>query len=337
MTTKGWQDLADPVKGKVDEIESVSDDKISSAANAIIDAAVKAREKELDQLWEALTEEGDYSDVERPPEWHAKRSDYEWIPKYFEPFYARPLNGAGGMADSLKNAKATLESGKTAVFTSASDEVGKWAGKSRDAFKELFLDPFPNAINNQKQVIDELRAGMYLYEGIQRTGRKNARDIAVKTREALEPEGFSLKSSEAKLLYSMVGIVAALMSALISPTLGLATGTLAIVSATANSSGAFATAATNQPPVEISGHTVELKLQSMVEKLNTLQTDMFNEEAPLAQALGRSTNGVEKALSVKDPRDLATLLPNEPGDRYTDLTDGKKPSEEEFHPPAEAR
>ena len=314
----GDTDFAQPVSGRAKEIEYVSAGDVESAVSSMIDAAVDA------QHYEASMTSG-YSRGTNVPEL-TDASDYDWIKAYFEPLYDREPNNASDMADAVGATKESLESGRTTVISQATSMVEKWAGEAQHDFKKYFLDPFPNAITNQKAVVDELRVALHIYEGVLRQARVDAKKIADETKKVLDSLN-DCTADDWKVALGLIGVAAAVVGAI--PTggasLGIA-GAMALVGAGAS----LTTTAIDAANIE--GGSVSSVLNSCKDALEKAREQMTSEEQAIADALNDSNSGIDGVLSQTDPLDVATVLPHEPtGDGTPNLTDGNTPGEDGWH------
>ncbi|GAA4892576.1 hypothetical protein LX16_1989 [Stackebrandtia albiflava] len=313
-------DFAGPSRDKAAEIALVDDAAIEAAVDRVIEAAVRQRTKEVNSDLGASGIPGPYPDDMFPTE-----ADYQWVRTWFTPFYDRDPTLVTGMAASLAGAKGALNSGRATVVANASSAVEQWAGATRDDFKTYFLDPFPNAVANQKVVVDELCVVLAGYEAVLRQGRRDAEKIADDTAKVLD----SLDDCTSAEVLVVLGIITAATTVIGAiPAAGAALGlggSMALIRGGAQFGAAGVESA------RIKGDTVEGVLQSMVDGCKALQDTMDGVEQGLADALSESGEAVGRVLSAGNPLDVTALLPHEPnGDGVTDVTDGDRPGSEEW-------
>lgn len=262
-----------------------------------------------------------------PGEW--PEQCYLWIVPYFKTFCYPDPKEPKAMADHLTAVRESLNSGQVSAIQGVTPQIEDWEGQARDSFFANFLVPFPDAVDNQIEVVDELRVSLWAYEGILRAGRADAKTLLDTTADALDAfDG----GKAAKRTYALI-IVAALAGVLKDVPGAAAAGGGQKLGLSVIASGSNAERGTERAKGEIGGKTVSEIMNTFVAATEKLRPLMEDEEGKLATELGNSNELVDKILSSSDPTTLMKLLPNEIGDDGADLTDGKPNDTAEFRPP----
>lgn len=273
------------------EIEVPATQDVLAAAEAVKEAAKKAKKRE-DATFVTATR-GNYE---------PKTVDLDWIVPYFEKFHERSVDQPESMADALGQVRERLmHSSETSVAT-LKPVMDGWDGDARDALHDNFVEPLPEAIKNQAEVVDELRAAMWAYEAVLGTARIDAIHVARKTTAMLETLD-DLKVKDAPLQLSVVGSAASLVAAI------GARGVLGM----ALVSGAMA----NRNPVSarqgIDGHDVSAVLDSMKYALDQLEKAMDEEETGIGAEMSKSNDRIDEILGARPGASPTQLLPADTG------------------------
>lgn len=268
------------------------------------------------------------------PEWlWYSASDFAWMEDYFKPLYDRDPEDAVALREALPPAQ-------TAIRTDQVHQVGAnngiflaWEGDMAEDFRTYFLNPFPNAVDHQSAVVDELISAVACYEAVLRNARTDAKTIAEKTKEIFDglndTEHLSWKMT-LELTAAVLGVAGAIPSPAgkldFAGKLGLIAQGVTVAQMALNTT--------------IQGGSVEEVEESLKAAIDKAVEAMTYEEEQVAKALEHSIATVEKTLAGRpegskrvDPRTTSTLLPHEPtGDGVPNLTNGRKPTPEDMWP-----
>src|SRR5690606_2221561 len=116
--------------------------------------------------------------------------------------------------------------GQVTAVAGVEATVEDWEGDARDSFWENFLVPFPKAVENQTEVVDELRCAVWGFESIVRSGRRDVKKVLDATKQCVDGYDGD-KTAKAPFALSIVIAVTGVLAAL--PTGGATLG-LALVS-----------------------------------------------------------------------------------------------------------
>lgn len=310
----------DELKAKASQalgsISTPSADDVAAAAEAVKTAATKAKENGDSQL--VAASEGYFTPEE---------ADFDWIVPYVAKFHERSPDTAAAMADDLGQVRTTLLSQGMSAVSTVAGAVENWQGDARDSFHKYVLEPFPAAVKNQTEVVDELRCAMWAYQAVLAKGRIDAKAIADSTVNVLEGLD-DFKSSDATVTLSVVGSAGDLVSALKS------TGELDLALLSGSGSPTPASVSTEH---DIDGYDVNSVLDSMKRALDALEKAMDEEESHVGSELAVSNSRVDELLRVgtgasdADYLRRTALLPAEPpggaSPRVTDTSSGDDKSQ----------
>lgn len=253
-------------------------------------------------------------------------SAYTWIVPYFKHFcYPDPL-GPKTVADDLGMIRTSLKSGQVTAVQGLTPMIEDWEGKARDSFYDNFLVPFPDAVTNQIEVVDELRLSMWAYENILRSGRVDAKKLLEETKKVVDSFDGD-KAAKTQFALVIVGSIAGVMK-------DWGAGAYKLGLSLVNGS-ATAGKGAHSYSQSISGKTVAEIFGSFISAAEELRPLMDEQEQKLAEALSDSNETVDGYLNSSDPKTLMTLLPNEAANDGPDITDGKPGDTGEFRPPYE--
>ncbi|CAM3532105.1 hypothetical protein [Stackebrandtia soli] len=298
---------------EVDAIEYINDSQIDTAVQALVAAAEDARKNEGP----------DDPDVGAREHVESVPGSYDWIPERFERFKYRWPTFPRSMAEHLGEARRQIDSGQLSDIDSVNTAVARWTGRTRDAFYENFLSPFPDAVTRQQALFVELQSALYAYEAALRQSRQLAKKITEETIKALEASGgvFGTSAEEGKLAIAVAAAVAGVIGA--AATGG---GSLGVTFAIIGGVGGTAPAVVDlvnaeEKPKTIKGDTVAGILESMQSALDDLWEDMRKAEKGIAGYLTATIEEVNGYIKSGDKKVKRTLLPHEPDDKTPDLTD----------------
>ena len=251
-------------------------------------------------------------------------SAYTWIVPYFKFFcYPDPL-AVQIMADDLGLVRQSIKSGQVTAVQGLTPQIEDWEGKARDSFYENFLVPFPDAVENQTEVIDELRIALWAYESILRAARVDAKKLLDETKKVVDAYDGD-KSGKTQFAFTIIAAFAGVVKDL--PRGGATLG-LALVGNTATLGKGAQTAAT-----DIGGKTVADIMNSFIAAAEEIRPMMDDQEQKLAAELDKSNATVDGILNNSDPKTLMQLLPNEVGTDGARITDRAPGDAPEFRPP----
>ena len=273
------------------EIEVPATQDVLAAAEAVKEAAKKAKKRE-DATFVTATK-GNYE---------PKTLDLDWIVPYFEKFHERSVEQPESMADALGHVREQLIHGSEASVASLQPVMDSWDGDARDALHDNFVQPLPEAIKNQAEVVDELRAAMWAYEAVLGTARIDAIHVARKTTAMLETLD-DLKVKDAPLQLSVVGSAASLVAAIgVRGVLGMAL-----------ISGAMAQQNSVSVRQGIDGHDVSAVLDSMKYALDQIEKAMDEEESGIGAEVSKSNDRIDEILGAHSGSPQTKLLPADTG------------------------
>lgn len=301
----------------------MSKDELDHAIRNGLDAKHTPTEDEIVASAKALEAAVREKAAMHEPPW--PENCFTWIVPYFKHFcYPDPL-GPKTIADDLGMIRASLKSGQVTAVQGLTPMVEDWEGKARDSFYENFLVPFPDAVNNQIEVVDELRLSMWAYENILRSGRIDAKKLLDETKKVVDSYDGD-KAAKTQFFLVIVGSIAGVMK-------DWGAGAYRLGLSLVNGS-ATGTKGAHEYSQSVSGKTVSEIFQSFINAAEELRPLMDEQEQTLADALSSSNGTVDGYLNSTNPKTLMTLLPNEVADDGPDITDGYQPTDRrEFRPP----
>lgn len=313
-----------PATDKLGDIEDVpSWTEVYSLAQEILDAAVEA----------AIEEDKHFGDSAPPPDDEARPRKREWVnehwgdlPERWKFFTERSVYMPASLATSFQSAKENIQWAQLSEVNTVISAVGHWAGLAKTSFQTNFLNPLVNqTVSCQQLLFDELTVAANSYEAVLRGLLKDAKELGDDTIKVLDSFADCTKD-DANSQLTTAGIAVGILATVASGgtglplALGLIGGGISV--------GKAATTESN-----ISQDTVEDVMNQLYKVIDDLMEDAKAEEEKIAAGLRTSVADVEKFLSSSEPLTKATLLPHEPtGDGVTNLTDGKIPTPDEFHP-----
>lgn len=302
--------LSGSVYELVNEIETVTNPDIVSAAQRVVEAAEEAQISEGPR-----SDDGEYYST--PREWiDSVPGTFDWIPERYERFYARNPWSASNMAERVGEAKVHLESGNMSDIHNVERIVtSKFAGDTQKAFVNNFLNPFGPAVGNQQAVFAELQAGLLAYEALLRQSRADAKKIAEKTVDALDGLGGGFlgtgSGSEVSVGLAVAGAVVGVVGAAATGGTSLAI-TFAIVGGGISvTSAALGAGDDGQLEETISGGSVQEVLEGMQSALNDLWDLMEKTEIAISAALRDSASELGTYLNSDSSETKRTILPHE--------------------------
>lgn len=294
-------------------------DEVQAAVNDMLASANDARKRE-EARDDFLSQGGENPYTPGPPSSDA--ADWNVVAAKFRYFCERDHGHAEALAMELRKTREPITSGNLAALGQTSAMTSAWGGKARDAFLDGFLVPLNSkGVAAHQEVIGELEAAMWLYAKVLRSARADAKEIATKTRDALDAV-LDFSSNEAKVVLSVVAIVLSLLTA--AETGGTSLGiALALLSAGAATGTTAIDAAQT-----IKGDTVDGIMASLDQVLSNLKTAMTDAETAIGHALDRSREAVAEDIKSPDGR----LLPGLVDEHGTGIADGVTPSKGDFGP-----
>lgn len=319
-------DLSGSALGRLkDFTEYYSYAECDSAVQALVKAAVKAREEERDAAAKSALAGNllpPTYDQDAAGEVASACPDLEARFLYFyERFTAYPQTVSG----YLQQAKTALSSARLSPMNNVDDAMVHWAGESKHDFMTYFVNPMIDfAVPNQQAVLDDLIVAMSAYEGLIQAAHVDAKVVADEATQVLDSLN-DWTSEDTQQLLDMVGIGIDIAGsdeginggskkATLSGKLGLVGIGISAVETGVNAS-------TN---IDSDG---ALDVMREVDKILTdMKTTMDAEEEAIRDALNTSLGAIQGVLNSDESLDSATLLPLEPkGDNTPNLTEGKTP------------
>jgi hypothetical protein len=348
-------------RSAVDAIPNVPSWEVEERAHEVVNAAVRARQKEFVQdtssTYDPNTGEeyinyidmatGELYVYQGDDRWmkaatgeqvgdprNVDPAQYQWVLDKFKYFHERWSAYPAAMAIECENAKAAIQSGQMAALNTVGNIAwNNWGGDAQRHFTQYFLDPFAIAVTNQQLVLDELAVAMYAYEGLLKQSTvdaKSAADETIRVLDGLHDSNPPDATTIIKVAAITVSIVAAVATG--GTSLGI---TLGLIGAGLAGGELIASGiADKEKPQGISGGTVDEVLGKLREALDALKEDMDTVEQNLANGLTASVGQVDDWLGSDDPLTVASILPNEPtDDSVPNVTGGEvTPGSDDFRP-----
>jgi ribosomal 50S subunit-associated protein YjgA (DUF615 family) len=279
---------------EIGAIEVPSREDVISAAEMVKTTAEKAKRRQDDRMVTASA--GQYT----PQDY-----DFDWIVAYFTKFHERDGAEPARMADQLGRVRQRLLTGRDAAVAALNAAVRNWSGEARDSFHTYFVTPFPDAVTNQTEVVDELRISLWAYQAVLGHARRDAKVIATKAADLLESLD-DFKVSDATVALAVVGAAESVTSAL---------STEAVLGLPLLAGGDMEPSSVAAVQ-DLEGYDVISVLDSMKKLLDAVEQAMSEEEERLGRQLADGNAVIEQILAV-GPHAHAqpartTLLPAEP-------------------------
>lgn len=326
-------DPGEAVKDGISEAETPSAGDITAAAQAV-EQAFRDKVAIHERPW---------------PE-----ASYEWIVPYAETFCEPDPKEPQTASTELEAIRDNLKSGQVTAVSGLGPKIEDWEGEAADSFYDHFLVPFPQAVDNQVGIAEELRTALQCYESLLRSGRHDIKLILDKTKGVVDGYDGD-KTASAQFGLSIVIALTAILTA--GPTGGLSL-TMNLNLATVAGSAAIATNAVITADQTIGGDTLGEIMEAMMKAMTDVRKEMDHKEKLLGEALGKTHDEVNAILNTDNQTTLQKLLPNEgtgsggrtvyeggmeltPGngpysgnDDQPDVIDGEDNDTPEFRPPA---
>ncbi|MGH8881233.1 MAG: hypothetical protein ACRD0P_28455 [Stackebrandtia sp.] len=259
------------------EIAAPAADEVVAAARTVTEAADGAKRR--GDAMVVAASEGYYE---------PDNADHTWIVPYYVKFHQREPSRAATMAADLDEVRSTLLSEPVSTVSSLRQTVGRWQGAARDSFVTHILEPFPDAVRHQNEVVDELRCALWAYQAVLGRARVDAKAIADATVKVLEGLD-NFKSSEATIELSVIGSAATLLAGID----GDSTLDLALRSGKPVETAAVSTS------YDIDGYDVSSVLDAMKRALDALEKAMNAEESNIGGRLAESNTKVDQLLAAR--------------------------------------
>lgn len=313
---------------KLEKLEEVSQAEVLTAMEKMIEAAVKRRAREHKKaLGDNATQEHFEEMAKVDIDEYTDDIEYGFM-------YAseRPPDSARSITSRLQNAKSYLHSGHMTPIEGVQSAVEHWSGGAKKQFASYFLNPLVSyTISNQQILLDELITAMAAYEGIVTESRRDAKKIADDATTILDTDDKDLDKLDFSLKTAAVavGIVGAAASIPTTGPVGLA-AVCGLLGAGISATDYAKNTAGGDSPVSLD------ILNTVIVALEDLRYAMDMQESAISDRLAETRQNIKAMLNDEsDPLNMATIIANEPHDDKNDLpnlSDGKKPSEEEFRP-----
>ena len=302
-----------------DYLSSINDpttSEIEDVGEKVKTAAYNARVREIqayyrhamddakaDGIWETDDHAAmNQAKADRDEALEAAETEFDYIPELFTAFTTPSPSYTSAILIHLSDVRATLTGAATEKVDSVEALISDWTGDAAMQFAQGFLNPFPKSVDNQVEVVDEMRRGVGAFEAILRHSRKDVKDIGDKTAQVLDSLD-DWSSDDLKPVLGVVGAVVGLLGAL--PSGGASLGLALLSFSISVTSTALAT--------EINGNTVDDIIQQMNDNLEAVRTGMRDNENGLSDALDASyetMSGIVTSSSNQEQRDLVPNRPN---------------------------
>lgn len=198
-----------PAVSRANGYESPSVEEIEAAIKECQEAAAGARNSKV-------REGGNISQIPPSESDYYSASDFAWMEEYFKPLYDRDPEEAATLREALPPAQTAISSDQVHQVGASNGIFLEWEGDMAEDFRTYFLNPFPNAVEHQSAVVDELISAVACYEAVLRNARADAKKIAEETKKIFD----GLNDSESlswKMVLEMTASVIDVAGAIPSP------------------------------------------------------------------------------------------------------------------------
>lgn len=297
-------------------IELVTIGEITERAREVAQAAVAARRKEVERL--NGPDAGRLPDNSLVPDDH-----YDDVITRFERFHDPMPAYAEAIVQHLEAAMGYdgLSAGEMAgvgnLHTQFGPEGSSWRGEAAEAFDRYYLEPFDQALVEQKGFLAELASCASTYDEVLKGRRKDCYDIGQQAVDALDSmmaeKVTALLSLKLSLLGAAIGIVAVPIAGG-----GSAALTMAIIGGAASSLNAVLSTVDGE-----GGATVDEFMQTLYTALDDVDRAGEDAAQQLADLMDMDLTVVTEAIEADGSGNrVPVLLPQEPDDDVPNFTDG---------------
>lgn len=295
--------------------------EVESAVEALVTAAVKAREYERDQAAKgALATNVLPPTYDQDPEGEVESACPDLKARFLY-FYERSPIYPATVRGELQAAKTAISSAQLSPMAGLDGVLAHWAGDTKDDFLKFFVNPMISfAIPNQQAALDDMIVAMTAYEGLLRAAHMDAKVLADEAAEVLNSLD-DWTSEDTQQVLDMVGIGIDVASSDSGDGTGKATLSTKLGMVGIGISAVEAVADTN---IDADG---ALDVMAQVDTILTgMKTIMDGEEEAMAETMRTSLSEIQTTIAADEPLDSASILPLEPkSDGTPNLTDGKTP------------